>query len=125
MRDRLIELIRKEVMDYASWITEMTLQGSHNMPSIEEVIADKILADGWMRPPLMVGQKVFGFGREMEITEITIHLDRYNSPFYKFEAHYEMNNGIYSFFFIEEDIGKEIFLTREEAEQALKEGGKE
>jgi hypothetical protein len=114
MRDRLIELLKNAPLldvltDEEDW----------------EISADYLLADGWMRPPLMVGQKVFGFSREMEITEITIHLDRYNSPFYKFEAHYEMNNGIYSFFFIEEDIGKEIFLTREDALAKLKEGSED
>ena len=117
MRDRLIEKID-------SFCKEEL--GANFNKDIVEKFADYLLADGWMRPPLMVGQKVFRFAsREMEITEITIHLDRYNSPFYKFEAHYEMNNGIYSFFFIEEDIGKEIFLTREEAEKALEEGGEE
>ena len=40
MRNSLIELIRKELMDYASWKTEMALQGSYNMPSVEEVVAE-------------------------------------------------------------------------------------
>ncbi len=123
MRDRLIELKRQFVENFSCLGCEPEIEKCRKCLTEKE--ADYLLADGWMRPPLMAGQKVFGFSREMEITEITIHLDRYNSPFYKFEAHYEMNNGIYSFFFIEEDIGKEIFLTREEAEAKLKEGGEE
>lgn len=59
MKERLIELIGKELLDYASWDTEMALAGNYTMPSVEEVIADKILKDGWIRPPCKVGQTVW------------------------------------------------------------------
>lgn len=59
MRDRLVELIGKELLDYASWNTEMALAGIYNMPSVEEVIADKMLANGVIVPPCKVGQTVY------------------------------------------------------------------
>ena len=84
-----------------------------------EMLADYILADGWIRPPCKVGDKVYlpcvndwGDIENYTITEFVLD-----------------NNGL-CFVVDDEDrechsvdnIGKTVFLNIEEAEQALKEG---
>ena len=100
-RDRLIELIEQA-------------EGLKNndFPSVEE-IADHLLASGVIVPPCKVGDVVYyiPFGstitkweiRSIEIMQddIVFHCGR--------------------IFFLNYDFGKTVFLTKEEAEQALKE----
>ena len=98
-RDRLIELL----VDSSRYIEEQR----------GEVIADYLLANGVIVPPCKVGDKLYyiPFGstitqweiRSMEITQddIVFHCGR--------------------IFFLNQDIGKTVFLTKEEAEARLKE----
>ena len=86
--------------------------------------ADYLLADGWFRPPCKVGDKVYVISRY------------YTGNFRMYECyidsitHYEKNTFLSmsstkgDFIFGEEisQIGKTIFLTREEAEAKLTEG---
>ena len=130
MRERLIELIGKELIDYASWQTEMALQGSYDMPSAEECIADKILADGWMRPPCKVGDMVY------EIDKDCLHCEHFKDYWRDdFACEREPEGSLFDLdydknckYSIDEKpfnypligyINKTVFLTREEAEQAL------
>lgn len=114
MRDRLIEIIKKTVMPYFA-----------------EFIADDLLADGWMRPPCKIGDKVF---RIVEMrTGVT---EKYNLFIEKGKVYGEIThckpiikrfvrcvivtkNNIVDCC---EEYGKKVFPTRKEAEQALKGG---
>lgn len=124
MRDRLIELIGKELLYYASWNTEMALAGNYTMPSVEEVIADKILKDGWIRPPCKVGDVV-------KCDEIYYHIYRmqayedYDTPIhYRYWAEPITDEGEDDFWFWSDSLGEGtvIVCSKEEAEQALKGG---
>ncbi len=114
MRDRLIELL----LDHTDYALN-TSEEKHFVDSttIGEV-ADTILADGWMRPPVRVGNKVYIVAevskKVIEATVIGVWM-------------YEDNVSIITDYgtIHHNSIGKSVFLTREEAEQALKEGGKE
>lgn len=109
MRDRLIEL----------------LNGATDKNGIYlDKIADYLLANGVIVPPCKVGDNVYiisnGVVEECVITEwfyTTAMEHRYG--FYA-----EVNGDSRIFVFVETDINKTVFLTKEEAEQALK-GGKQ
>lgn len=122
MRNRLIELIGKELLDYASWSTEMALAGNYNMPSVEEVIADKILADGWMRPPVKIGQELWDIHynrpRKWEVVYLGYNGKEWfiNVWWYKDRHNFKTMQITYPF------LGKMWYFTKEEAEQALKGG---
>ena len=110
MKDRLIESIKMTVP-----------------PSVwewAEVIADSILADGWIRPPCKLGDTIY------DISDFISHC---NSPeMYEDKVSFitimKRENGE-MYFDIEciecdyNDFGNTLFLTREEAEAKLKEGG--
>ena len=102
-RERLVELLSEDIdMNLAYYV------------------ADHIFADGWMRPPCNVGDIVWvkDFKKccvieKAEITEIV--QSKYGTYIrYEYPA---LRGRIYARSI--EYIGKTIFLTREEAEQAL------
>lgn len=138
MRDRLVELIGKELLDYASWNTEMTLAGNYNMPSVEEIIADKILDDGWIRKPCKVGQTVYVDCKTWRSAYLWVNYphtfikDKYYIvadvvAIVKTRKQTLVKLGTYNEATFTREyerypisaIGKTVFLTREEAEQAL------
>ena len=118
-RDRLVEIIleakEKEFMNLSHY--DIT------------AIADYLLANGVIVPPCKVGDKVFIIEKEYRLNKvehkiITCEIEfiyvssktkRYHTK--KIECPH-MDNG---FNFRPKDIGKTVFLTKEEAEQALKE----
>ncbi len=86
-------------------------------------IADHLIANNVTIPPVSVGQTIYLIRRpterpawidECEITYISVH--------YFKDGKSTVFSG-YNFEVAECDIGKTVFLTREEAEQALKEEG--
>ena len=116
MRDRLIELIRE------------SSQYLNEQEGVIQWIADYLLANGVIVPPCKVGQtvykvvndkrvkkpykcKVIGFWYSEDEHCNNVHLVRYI-------------NGVFdcSFSVPFTDFGKTVFLTKEEAEQALKGG---
>lgn len=107
MRERLIELI-KNARRVAIW---------HNY-NINEYIADDLIANGVIVPPCKVGDKVYRivgansltpYIYDWQITEIRIYKD-------EFLCIDDSDNPIFV-----DEIGKTVFLTKEEAEQALAE----
>ena len=93
-RDRLIEMIQNSVNGCARhWA---------------EIIADYLLANGVLVPPCKVGDMVYEVGTDKEIYQSTITKIIYDT------------NGIA---FDETAIGKTVFLTKEQAEEKLKELG--
>ena len=105
MRDRLIELLDEN----CGYVQEQKA----------ETLADKILADGWMRLPCKVGQTVYVVN-SLFVSEYTIKEIAYDDIFLRFYC----ENDKYAiecrnFIFFDERIGKTVFLTREDAEKAL------
>ena len=112
MRNRLIESLFKTGM------VENRIRCS--------IIADEILADGWVRPPCKVGDTVYVISRyytgfwkiyKCNIDSITIYE---KNTFLSMSA-----KGKYTFGEEVSQIGKNVFFTREAANQKLKGGGQE
>lgn len=113
MRERLIELIGKE--------QEHGVTGYANFPTISnKELADHLIANGVILPPCKVGQTVYliptyggkpycGIVQDkvqmIGITSRGVHI--------KARSHHD-HNKMYM-------LGKTVFLTREDAEKALKE----
>ena len=72
--------------------------------------------------PCAVGDVVYNiYGHEVTITEIVILMDRYGPISFKFEGRYKLKNSLCCYNFDDYEFGKTVFLTKEEAEQKLKE----
>jgi hypothetical protein len=112
MRDRLIEIIKKTVVPYFA-----------------EFIADDLIADGWMKPPMNIGQKCFILGYDFGECKECVMECRVSCVTQKKNGSFaiRISNTKYSstYNFTPDEIGKTVFLTREEAEQALKDGEQE
>lgn len=112
MRDRLIELLRK-----------IKINGTQYSDFVLEAIADHLLAAGVILPPCKVGDTVYAlsqmrdkrvlpFINEYEVTSIEMGKK-------KCLVYHQMDGFIK--IFKQDDFGKTVFLTREEAERALAE----
>lgn len=103
MRDRLIELTEASLIRHIGKSCKLA-----------ENIADDLLYDGVIVLPCKVGDTVYQTDGiriyELEIFDISL---RKGKPYYETE----------SIDFDNTAIGESIFLTREEAEEALKGGG--
>ena len=104
-RDRLVELIQR--VQY--------------MGGLEKRLADYLLDNGVIVPPCKVGDKVYIPSGDEEFYWVDV---------YKVKYFYCSSKGINRFYiecgtmgnnFRPKDIGKTVFLTREEAEKALEE----
>ena len=111
MRDRLIKLLQLnphfDVLWFGGW----------------EEIADYLLENGVIVPPCKVGDKVYviedwGYSKFLEETEVGAISIQGTNDFSK-ELWEDCRGGLIGAF---ADFGKTVFLTREEAEKALKEG---
>ena len=112
-RDRLEKLYEKALEEY----------GKTNKAQFKKsFICDYLLANGVIVPPCKVGQKVYDISEfvlgvvapdiyELKADEMTIEKGIDGALNFVYDGMY-INN---------EDIGKTVFLTKEEAEQALKE----
>lgn len=115
MRDRLIELLENHIL-LKYFIGKMQA----------EKLADYLLANGVIVPPMNIGQQCFILGydfgeckecvKECRVSCVT---QKKNGSFAIriSETKYSATHN-----FTPDDIGKTVFLTREEAEQALKGG---
>lgn len=114
MRDRLIELL----LDH----TDNAFKTSEEKHFIESTtigeVADTILADGWMRPPCKVGDKLY-FLYGSKVFNLTVE-----KIVIKEEGMFLVDKAFNDWYSIEE-LGKTLYLSEEEAEAKLKEGGKE
>lgn len=105
MRDRLIGLIEKAGTEEAYDAVFSSIDDLIDMPRGKEYLADYLISNGVIVPPCKVGDKVYQTDgvRIYESTIINVVYDTYGIAF------------------DERAIGESIFLTREEAEKALKE----
>lgn len=115
MRERLIEILK-------GFRTPICEGLNFKLPDVE-AIADHLLSEGVIVPPIEIGQKVWyikgGYynsvnarPREIEITEIN---KKWHGKI--LEWGFIANSTRYRF----SSIGKTVFLTKEEAEKALAE----
>ena len=121
MRDRLIELILKsDILCHTC--------GENSASYCADAIADLIIADGWIRPPCKVGDKVY------YISENPLNLSVQANTLYEADVVRIVTTHLGTSLVIQirneygcteiPDLnkwGKTVFLTKEEAEQALKE----
>ncbi len=97
----------------------MTVADYYDKQMIATAYADRILEDGWIRPPCKVGDTVYcliqGFEQPLKANVKKIVIQ---------ESGVVISCSIYGYFgqsFMATDFGKTAFLTREEAEKALAE----
>lgn len=122
MRDRLIELVCKGIQEFGKSTVKC---------SADEYIADYLLANGVIVPPCKVGQTVYSFCDVFGaiLTYVVQNFgvgfmgkDRQNYWFWEATSHAtETDELLDEIDFDLDDFGKTVFLTKEEAEQALKE----
>ena len=126
MRDRLIELLEKAF--------EFYIDDPYCIPD-EGEFADYLLSNGVIVPPCKVGDTVYIKNRPLIISFLHIENEIYyvahfdcddcgDCPFYEDDVSFEGEHDCKTMGYIqftEKDIGKTVFLTKEQAEQALKE----
>ena len=108
MRDRLIELLEAE-KGFSRYMTDDERRAK---------LADHLIENGVVVPPCKVGDKVYQINKtpcggevyELDVFDVSL---KNSKPYYETE----------SIDFDDTAIGRSIFLTREEAEQALAERG--
>ncbi len=116
-RDSLIELL-DSVQDKGEKY-EHTENGVSVWSISNEKLADHILADGWRRLPCKVGEVVWVISHWFKYTKTEIESRKILSvQIYKNgNIQYHYKDGC----FWKEHIGRTVFLTKEEAEDKLKE----
>lgn len=108
MRDRLIELLNVAV-------------GDSNLTDNEvKIVADYLLENGVIVPPCKVGDKIYRIV-DMSHTACESFVSSFAETVEPYAIIYKNMMGGYSCIPFEE-FGKTVFLTREEAERALKGG---
>ena len=117
MRDRLIELLEAEC-GFSRYMT-----GDERRAEL----ADYLLANGVIVPPCKVGDTLYVIS-QMKDKRVLPFINEYEATYIqigkrKCKVYHEVDGYIKTF--LQDDFGKTVFLTREEAEQALKRGGKE
>lgn len=112
MRDRLIELLKRKSCEYV--LCDGDCGGCKNVEMFDdsiESIADHLLAAGVIVPPCKVGSKIY-----MLVTKRS----KVCLPPFTFIKVSRLT--FYNLERVIQDFGKTVFLTREEAEQAMKGG---
>lgn len=107
MRDRL-----------ASLISEAEGLVNNDLPTVEQ-IADYLLANGGIVPPCKVGDTVYSIVEGIDLVLVgEVYEYVVGREHFVFRS---TRKGYFTLSFTELDIGKTVFLTREEAEKALAE----
>ena len=120
-RERLIEL----------FLQPMNVADFYDKEMIAKAYADRILADGWIRPPCKVGDTVYAYCEYFGVLPYLVgnfhigYMGKEEDCWHWEAAAYaaETDELLDEIDFDLEDIGKDVFLTREEAEKAPNERG--
>ena len=124
MRDRLVELFKQKSCVYT--LCDKECSGCGNIEIYDsdiESIADYLLDDGWIRPPMKLGQMCFkpwysawsDEVRQYRVSSITQKAD----GSFKIRLTDLITKSVFEI--TPDKIGKTVFLTKSEAEQKLKE----
>lgn len=123
MRDRLIELVRQAEFAYLDFSKLCPCE-----KSLTDFTADHLLENGVIVPPCKVGDEVF-YVNEICDENGDEYLDISVGKVVSFSlqaeglwAYCRYEEGLTYWHVVADEFGKEVFLTREEAEQALKDG---
>ena len=111
MRDRLIELIYCSGRNYDDYVDEQHEMGMSAHEDFDSWLADDIIADGWIRPPCKVGDTVWEVNTDNPFDEDLRVMEAKVERFFigtSVDLH------------CMDCVGKTVFLTKEEAENALK-----
>lgn len=132
-RERLVELLEKTSCAYQKCIGDCIYECKFHRMSSREMndLADFILADGWMRPPCKVGQTVYRV--VVMSTGVTRVFKKTLCPPYECGVIVDCKPTVKrfirsvtvtknNFLDVVENWDKTVFLTKEEAEKALKGG---
>ena len=114
-RERLIELINQVDFDYGEECVACSEDGYKCRPDMGEFFADYLLANGVIVPPCKVGDTVYYIYwlNGLKIGSGTIEEIYYNGDGFAYHICHD-----YNYFDLQQE---DAFLTKEEAEQALKE----
>lgn len=114
MRDRLIELLKSKSCRNNKCPDVKCCDCEHLaiFDDDAERIVDAIIADGWMRPPCKVGDTVYKI-----FTKYTPFVGEYVVEDYGIPTRDVLGHYLIIPF---DEIGKTVFLGKEEAEKALK-----
>ena len=120
MRDRLIEVLREPTPEIKGYndigVTRMSIVDA-------EKAADRILSDGWIRPPCQEKDEFFILEKTQDGTQVTKLIVRFVSIYKnRFEIYCDTEARDGGYHFEPCRIGEDIYYTEEEAEQALKGG---
>ena len=118
MRDRLIELIKEVIEEWESYYVYSLSKGEPRSKTYDGFIADHLIANGVIVPPVAIGQTVYEIApyETIPLGEIkskrVVGFEQYEHLIYVccLGTKYPISN-----------FGKTVFLTREDAERALEE----
>ena len=115
MRDRLISLINQDNCP-SPYMCDNKCKYSHLEHCFGDRLADHLIANGVIVPPCKVGDTVYyiRFGEIIETVVSCISFTKSNIHFETWENPYSKSFELYN-------IGVVVFLTKEQAEQKLKE----
>ena len=120
MRDRLIELLKQIYFDQCEECCACTEDGYRCPPTLEEFFADYLLANGVIVPPCKVGQTVYRIYWNFNIDECKVSaLTQKADKSWKIRITSGIHRGVFEI--TPDELGKTVFLTKEEAEKTLAE----
>ena len=122
-RERLIEMTSDAFDKWDIYVDSCLQNGENPERTVEQVIADYLLANGVIVPPVKVGDVVWNIDLE-EVEPAKVSSIEINREYSRFYALFPDTSEYLSRIFRDSEIGKTVFLSREEAEKALEERSK-
>lgn len=133
MRERLIELIKNGIEEHQSKVTEdirKTVYNNHrdnsktdNICDVEETLTDYLLQNGVAVLSCKVGDVVYCLYQppkeETRIAEVEIDTFEIHKGYIVIVGYDKHDNEGFCYRYFTREIGKTVFLTKEEAEKAL------
>lgn len=116
-KDQLLEIINKN-QDYGATYakSQMDERKTYIYETPNSVLADSILADGWIKPPCNVGDKVYSMGIFTgQIIESVVTSIIYSDD--NVFLHLENETAVD----VLQQLGKTVFLTKDELKEVFKE----
>lgn len=133
-RDRLTEMIKQANTLYLGYLESIDQKGLIDTEGRAEYIADYLIANGVILPPCKAGDTVYRIvypcngeppliikGQVLEVAMTENSKNSIDYRFYFWADGEGFERRIYSLWCWWSDVGKTVFLTREEAEKFLEE----
>lgn len=114
-KERLVEVLDNSFVDFIDFANRNPAEKTSS-----EFIADYILADGWVRPPVKVGDKVYkpwkAGGRNVVAEFVVVAIISAISN--QWSIKYKKVGGTICYQADMHSVGKELFTSREDVEKA-------